>query len=267
MFTLGQVASDFGGSLAGITADYYTTFLQDNFGSAASLVEKSYPMSMFNSTGYPGFFAISTVITESSYLCSAYRGLNRAVEKGIPVWTYLFSHQPSCMWLQGIQSTALPLLGATHTVDIPYVFGNLANIPAPDGSCNSTSAEVAISSVLINAWTAMAAKGNPSTGGFYWPAYGNSSSSLGINIVNSTTVGVVDYSHCALWDQVNEILLNSSSNSITNSTDAGNATSASATATTATIGAIPTGGTAKRAINAYSWIWVGAIFAVTLLIL
>lgn len=256
MFALGQFYSTRPGGVAGITADDYTTFLQDNFGSAAPVVEKSYPMSIFNSTGYPGFFAISTVLAESTYLCSAYRGLNRAVEKGIPVWTYLFSHQPSCMWLEGIQSTALPLLGATHTVEIPYVFGNLGNLPAPDGGCNSPAHDVAISSVLMNAWTAMAAKGDPSTDELNWPAYSNSSSSLGINIVNSTLAGVVDYSHCVLWDKINEGLLNSSSTNTTNSTGVANATytiSASATLTS---------GASITANYALFWLVVGAAFAV-----
>jgi hypothetical protein len=114
-------------------------------------------------------------------------------------------------------------VGATHTAEIPLVFGNLANMPSPNGTCNSTTQEYAISAFLKNSWTAMASNGSPSTSDFRWPQYTNASQSLGINIVNSATVGVVDYSNCQLWDQINKNFKVSNS-AITSSTGAGNST-------------------------------------------
>jgi carboxylesterase type B len=189
-----------------LKAQDYETFLQDNFGSAASLVMGYYPLSAFNSTPYPPFFAISTVFTDSVFKCTAYRGLNRAVEKGVPVWTYMFNHVPSCSWFPGITLQALPLVGATHTAEIPFVFGNLDNLPAPNGTCNFTPQERSISAFLLQAWTSMAANQDPSSNGTLWPAYGGASNPLGINIVNYTSAGVVDYSPCLLWDKVDVML-------------------------------------------------------------
>lgn len=226
LFALGQYAAA-GGPNATTAADY-TTFLKDNFGSAASLVQQYYPLSKFSSTPYPPFFAISKVISDSEYFCPSYRGLNRAVAKGVPVWAYLFSHTSSCTWLQGVPQDAVPLLQAAHTAEIPYVFGDLVGLPNPNGTCNFTAEERDISAILLSAWTSMAANGNPSTNIFDWPAYTNATQTTGINIINSTDAGVIDYSVCALWDQVNQGFVNASSTS-----SSGNATTSQSAASSA----------------------------------
>src|SRR5258705_6047161 len=98
----------------------------------------------------------------------------------------------------------------------------------------------------MEALTSMAANGVPSTSDFHCTAYTNSSSSLGANIVNSTTAGLVDYSVCELWGQVNEILLGNSSTSGSGSN--------STTSTT------PTNGASGVVINSFSWIVAGVVF-------
>jgi Carboxylesterase family len=76
----------------------------------------------------------------------------------------------------------------------PYVFGNGVGLPLPSGNCSFTAQENAISESLIAAWSTMASTGNPSVqGGLQWPQW-NSNTSIGVNIVNATSVGVVDYS-------------------------------------------------------------------------
>lgn len=74
----------------------------------------------------------------------------------------------------------------------------------------------------------MAANGNPSTNIFDWPAYTNATQTTGINIINSTDAGVIDYSVCALWDQVNQGFVNASSTS-----SSGNATTSQSAASSA----------------------------------
>lgn len=59
----------------------------------------------------------------------------------------------------------------------------------------------------------MASTGNPSVqGGLQWPQW-NNNTSIGVNIVNATSVGVVDYSQCAFWDMIDNLYLNFSSSS------------------------------------------------------
>lgn len=227
-----------------MTAENYTTFLRDNFGPAASLVQEHYPLSAFNSSPYPAFFAIATQLGDASYKCPAYRGLNRAVEKHIPVWTYLFDHGPSCLWLQDVPQEALALVGATHTAEIPFVFGNLVQLPAPNGGCNFTQEEDAIREFMVRAWTAMASSGNPSSGD------GGASQSLGMNFGNSVAAGSVDYTVCELWDQVNQILLTSSNSLGTNSSIADTSN-----------GTVPASVASIVVINASIWIIAGVAIA------
>jgi hypothetical protein len=59
----------------------------------------------------------------------------------------------------------------------------------------------------------MASTGDPSVqGGLQWPQW-NSNTSIGVNIVNATSVGVVDYSQCVFWDVINNLYLNFTSSS------------------------------------------------------
>jgi hypothetical protein len=47
---------------------------------------------------------------------------------------------------------------------------------------------------------------------------------MGVNIVNATTVGVVDYSQCAFWDMIDNLYLNftgSSANGTSGNSSAG----------------------------------------------
>lgn len=204
LFALGTYES------ASISAANYSSFLTANFGPAASIVAKEYPLTLpaFNATGFPEFAAISTIITEAQFRCPLYQAMLKAQSNNIPVYTYFNSHTPSCQWLTTLPASAIPYVGATHTSEVPYIFGNGVGLPLPDGNCSFNAQENAISESLIAAWSAMASTGNPSVqGGLQWPQW-NSNSSLGVNIVNATSVGVVNYSQCAFWDMIDNLYLN-----------------------------------------------------------
>jgi len=80
----------------------------------------------------------------------------------------------------------------------------------------------------------MASTGNPSVqGGLQWPQW-NSTSSLGDNIVNTTSVGVVDYSQCAFWDMVNNMYLNFTVLSSSANGTSGNSSTSSGNGSTGT---------------------------------
>ena len=195
---------------ANISAGNYSSFLATNFGPAASIVEKQYPLTLpaFKSTGFPAFAAISTIITEAQFHCPAYQAMLKAQSNNIPVYAYFNSHTPSCQWLTSLPAAAIPFVGATHTSDIPYIFGNGVGLPLPGGNCSFTAEENAISENLIAAWSAMAATGDPSVqGGLQWPQW-NNKTNAGIHIVNATDVGVMDYSQCEFWNMIYTSYLN-----------------------------------------------------------
>ena len=195
------------GGPASATPKDYQAFLHESFGTFAPTVEKQYPLSAFNSTPYPSFYAIAKVLGDSSYFCPTYRGLNVAAHKNVPVWTYLFAHNPTCPWFPFITGETLKLLGPTHTSEIAYVLGNTQSLPLPNGDCNLTPSEVNISNFMLDAWSSMASNQKPTTHADQWPMYGGPETSLGINFVNSTTIGKVDYSRCKIWDDLNDLLL------------------------------------------------------------
>jgi carboxylesterase type B len=206
-----------------ISAANYSSFLAVNFGPAASIVEQAYPLNLsaFESTGYPAFAAMSTIITESLFHCPSYQALLKAEANNIPAYAFLNSHTPNCQWMLSLPAAAIPFVGATHTSELPYVFGNGVNLPLGEGNCSFTADENAISESLISAYSAMSSTGNPSVqGGVQWPQWKNDTQQ-GVNIVNATTVGTLDYSQCAFWDRIDNLYLNFTSLS-TNET-AGNA--------------------------------------------
>ena len=183
-----------------LTPKDYADFLTVNFGSFASEVNQQYPLTSYNNSV---FQAISIVMRDFTFRCSAYRGASLAAAKGLPVWTYSFNQTPSCPWDEGQGTQELKILGPTHTAEIPYVFGEVVGLPLPNGNCSFTAAERNISAFMDSAWTSMAGSAMPGDG---WPGF-LPNSSLGINFQNGVVPGVVDYSMCAFWDKIDAAIL------------------------------------------------------------
>lgn len=220
IFVLGQYQS------VNLTEKDYTSFLEDSFGPSASLVAQNYPLTAFNASPFPVFTAMSTIITDASYFCPAKHALDLANQNGIIAFTYYYDHTSNCAWLNSLPAEANPIVGATHTSEIPFVFGNLNTaMTLVNSTCNGTTQEYVISESLIDAWTAMALSGDPSIAGLEWPAW-NGSSSLGVVVDNETFVAEVDYSACEFWNALDTQLLNF--------------TVAKPNSTVSTIGATPT---------------------------
>jgi hypothetical protein len=62
------------------------------------------------------------------------------------------------------------------------------------------------SQFLRDAWTTMAKSQQPSADDSQWPAY-DSVKSMGLNVVNSTMPGNINYTKCKLWDDIEKKLL------------------------------------------------------------
>ena len=117
----------------------------------------------------------------------------------------------------------MKLVGATHAAEIPFVFGNMHDLPLPNGTCQMTPDDLAISEFMKQAWTTMAASQKPTSEVESWPAYQNAQNSTGINILNSSVAGYVNYTVCQLWDTMdaaqvatayNKISLNATSTAV-----------------------------------------------------
>lgn len=200
---------------------------------------------------------MTQVMTDANFLCSSYQGLMRATQKGIPVWAYKWAQAPTCPWYSVIPPFALPIFGAAHTAEIPYVFANVNNNPPPNGNCNFTSAEQQLSTEFVRFWTSMAAAGNP---GSQWPRFATETSQ-GLNVLNgsaSATPGVVDYSICAFWNQVNATVYQNSSTSTNPTTGPSGSSSTGPPLATFTGGAAL--GTVKLSVVAVIVAFLGICF-------
>lgn len=198
-----DVLTHYGDSIVHITESDYEEFLSASFGPLAATIKKTYSWSAFEAASpYPGFTAMTTIITDFAYKCPNYRALKIAANKGINAWAYSFNHTSSCAWGFDVPQSAevLEILGATHTGEIPYVFGQTRELPRPDGNCSFTKAENAISDFMIEAWTSMAANGRPSDSR-QWPAW-TLSGSEGITVNDVVISGPLDFSGCEFWDKM-----------------------------------------------------------------
>ncbi|OOQ86520.1 putative carboxylesterase [Penicillium brasilianum] len=206
--------------IANLTAADYTAFLQGDFGPAAQIIEKYYPLSLFESAvaelgltaGSAVFEAIAQILTDAEYKCPTYQGAASTVRNSNPVWTYEFTHNATCAWLDTLVPIAddLSFIGAAHTAEIPFVFGNLNfSYPEENYTCSGSKAEWDLSNDMIGLWTAMAENGKPSTKAIQWPQFNitsTGSNTPGMVFGNSSTPGNIDFSVCKLWAQVSALL-------------------------------------------------------------
>ncbi|OTA90670.1 hypothetical protein M434DRAFT_13772 [Hypoxylon sp. CO27-5] len=180
----------------------YDEFLTYNFGPLASRVNETY--SVANTFNGSVVKAMETVLTDVSYKCPSYRALKTAEYHGIPVWSYRFAHVPSCPWYAGIPAAYIPVLGVTHTSEIPFVFNFTTAMPPPDGNCTFSQSEQTMAHDMSRAWTNMAAIGRPG-GEDTWPVW-SSNGSTGAIFGDAMSVGVVDYASCEFWGEINSEL-------------------------------------------------------------
>ncbi|KAI1413639.1 alpha/beta-hydrolase [Hypoxylon sp. FL1857] len=182
----------------------YDEFLTYNFGPLAARVNETYSAaSAFNGSVAK---AMVTIVSEVSYQCPSYRALKTAESHSLPVWSYRFTHVPSCPWFAGIESEWIPALGAAHSSEIPFVFNFTTGMPPPGGNCTLSQAEQTMAHDMSRAWTNMAEIGRPGDQDT-WPTW-SSNGSTGVVFGDSMGVGVVDYASCEFWGEINSELNN-----------------------------------------------------------
>jgi hypothetical protein len=121
------------------------------------------------------------------------------------------------------------------------VLGNTDGLPAPNGTCEMSDDEKKISQFLRDAWTSMAKSQKPSADDSQWPRY-TSVKAMGLNIVNPTMPGNINYTKCKLWDDIGKKLLDSNGSGSGNGSGSENGTSSGSSGSNYTAGTpSPTG--------------------------
>lgn len=187
----------YGNGTSSLNQTDYDQTLVSNFGSQAAIVNDTYPISRYSNTDMPVFYAIDDIYTSSVIHCAAFDALTSSANTA-PVYTFVFNHTLTCPWLPFIAPDAVELLGPAHTSELPFVFGQVRQLPFGTGSCDLTDEEVALSAYIQAAWTSMAEAGNP---GPDWTEFAETSM-RGVVLNDVPVPGMVDYSACAFWEEI-----------------------------------------------------------------
>ncbi|CAF1542867.1 unnamed protein product [Rotaria magnacalcarata] len=183
-----------------VTINDYINYLNITFGAdrVASILTV-YPISMFNSTLWPAFYAIATVLTDAEYTCPTRRALVTSLSTKLGTYAFLWNHQPSCPWITSLSANILSLLGPTHTSEVPFVFGETMQLPPPNGTCQMSADEQLLSAQIIAAWQSMTQYGYPAfSNGSRWPDW--SQRSIGVQFTRNLTFTVINTTQCDFWD-------------------------------------------------------------------
>ncbi len=140
-----------------VTEERYKELVDDIFGSYADEALALYPA---DGVGRPTE-SLSRMLTEVGFAASARFAARQMSTSGSDVYLYEFARAP------------LPLMGAFHAVELPYVFGTVDRFSwAP----MIRSADTDLSSTVMGYWTRFAATGDPNGDGApIWPSYQTSS--------------------------------------------------------------------------------------------
>lgn len=131
-------------------------------------------------------------MTDTTFRCGAVITAGRQAATGSPVWEYQFEAS-----LPGKEA-----IGAQHSFELPFVFGNLA----PDGFLGGafTPADRALSDTMLGYWTNFAKTGDPNGAGLpAWPRFDAASARYQRLSAAFTTSTQADQGlrreHCALY--------------------------------------------------------------------
>ena len=128
--------------------------------------------------------ALSYVLTDFWFKCSAHRIAKAAAAGGWPAWVYRYNHEDSFKKLWPIYGLPTQCEDRVcHGAEIPFVFDNYANFSA-------TADELAMSADMLEYWSSFAKTGDPNAGGkaaLAWPAF-NGTDRLNIRLSIPTAV-------------------------------------------------------------------------------
>jgi len=164
------------------TEDEYMAGLRELYGDLADEVAILYPTAAFASPQD----ALARAFGDSAVVCPTYDNARRAAAGGADVYLYNFARVPPLPVLEPLK------LGATHTIEIPYVFGSPAMLP--------TAIDEALSKAMQGYWTRLALIGDPNgEGAVSWPLYADASDKrLNLN-ADITVVSGFRRPECEFW--------------------------------------------------------------------
>ncbi len=165
----------------------YLALAEAAFPGNGAAVVAEYPSAMYGSPEA----AAAAAVGDAAFVCSARRMARWLSAAGNPTFLYHFTHAPT--------DTLLPDLGAFHSAEIAYVFGNPLQI-APD---TPTTDEAPLVAAMQGYWGRMAALGNPNgEGAFLWPQYDVASDENIVLDLDLTITSDLKEAECDFFDSL-----------------------------------------------------------------
>jgi para-nitrobenzyl esterase len=132
--------------------------------------------------------AFAAALGDVSFTVNARRSARWHAAAGHPTWRYFFSYRPPAAVASG--------MGATHGIEIPFVFGNLT-------ATLSGAQSRQLGDAMATYWTNFARTGQPGAAGLpEWARYDPARDNV---LVFDTQIGPQDHlraEQCDLWDKV-----------------------------------------------------------------
>jgi para-nitrobenzyl esterase len=164
-----------------VTPDELRWFVRDSFDDdAAAAVPGHY-------AGLTPKATLTRVVSDGVFVCNARRTARAVSSFGVPVYLYQFTH--------ALDAPRAHPLGATHSVDLFFVFGNVSL------DIGVSPRERPLSNAVMDAWGAFARGGDPSTPAIGWPRY-DAASDRHLTLDLKSAPGVaLDREQCDFWDR------------------------------------------------------------------
>jgi para-nitrobenzyl esterase len=132
--------------------------------------------------------ALTDVVTDGIFACNARRVAREVARHGVPVYPYELTHP--------LDHPKAHPLGATHSVELWFVFGNAA------GEIGLSDREQALSREIMDAWGRFARTGDPGGAALPWPRYTAARDELLELDLTPRIVARVKQDACDAWDQL-----------------------------------------------------------------
>jgi para-nitrobenzyl esterase len=168
-----------------VTAGDVASFVRDSFGDAAA-----FAVALRYRRPTPKD-ALTDVITDGAFACESRRAARALAARGAPVFLYELTH--------ALDHPRAHPLGATHSVELWFVFGNT------DGGIGLSDDEVPLSHVVMDAWGRFARSGDPSGGGLAWPRYSTERDELLVLDTKPAVQAGVKAEACDFWDHFERV--------------------------------------------------------------